>query len=572
VLEGSVAICYRETPEWVLKALADPTVWVVEQTLYDVNWYQRHGFDFRAKVVDIRALAHAVNENTAFDIEALAYRYAGIVMDKRLTKGKRPKFRMDDGKLVAIRDAPWPQLSAYCRGDVDAERETFLKLLPQVPNLERVVAMTQILVEMEGSGFPVDLDQAAEVQRRYHEELLRLEMELRETGNLPLQFNLNSPDQLAQFFHLKSFDLPVDIRIGAEEPPGWVEDEAKKVWRYGHITVEGKGWPIRSWTDPTDPSKRKPKTDAKTLAIQHGSDPWIKTYLKAAKLRTADSWLTGLPKHVWNGRVYGRFNQAGTVTGRLSSSDPNLQNVPRRGEIGDEIRGLFVGNLVIADFSQLEPRIAAHLSQDPFLLEVYREGLDIYKALAANIWGHSADETPKQEREVCKLLVLSMFYGAQARKTAENLSVAGYPTTQSEAGRLLQAQQDTMPRFFEWREETISWAQGMGFVETIGGRQRHLSYGDLGAAWKRDRQAVNSAIQGSAADIVDGTMMVVAAEIPELKMLCQVHDELVCEYSPDSWDDSILSRLRAAGEVGHGYLLTVPLVFEPTMGRSWAEK
>lgn len=228
-------------------------------------------------------------------------------------------------------------------------------------------------------------------------------------------------------------------------------------------------------------------------------------------------------------------------------------------------------SLVVADFSQLEPRIAAHLSQDPVMLDIYRTGKDIYRVLGAHVFGVRPEDVTAEQREVDKLLILSMFYGAQARKTAENLSVAGFHTTQKTAGKYLNHVETLFEGFFEYRKRTIKRAYQRGYAETIGGRIRHLDF--RGAdSWRVERQCVNSEIQGSAADIMNGTMIVVEREIPELEMLAQVHDELLLEPTVLPIADASLKALQHAGEHGHGFELSVPLVFEPKVVSTWAEK
>ena len=563
-------------PTWVWEAL-EGNVWIVEHTLYDARFLRSNQGCEVTNVVDTRALAHAENENGPFDLESVAYRYCGIVMDKRIkrepdgSQKKRPMFTCDDGTKVRIKDAPWDQLSKYLKGDVDATRMVYRHLRKALGQneVERVTRLTNVLSRMEARGLPVDEEGAEALRSKYEAQLQEMESRLREDAGLPESFNFNSPDQLAGHLYLEGFELAGKLPVG-ETAVGFTTTSMKKKWRYGTWAIPGRGLKIPKWTGG-EPGKGQPATDAKTLAVHFGSDPWISLYLQSAKLRTALSWLRSLPEHVRDGRVYGTFNQAGTVTGRLSSASPNLQNVSRRGEIGGEIRSLFSGDLVVADFSQLEPRIAAHLSQDPVLLDVYRQGKDIYKVLGSHVFQVREEDVTPEQREVDKLLILSMFYGAQARKTAENLSVAGFHTTQKVAGQYLSHVQELFSGFFEWRERLIKRAYQSGYVETIGGRLRHLNF--RGAdAWRVERQTVNSAIQGSAADIVNGTMEVVDATIPELAMLAQVHDELVLEILEDWNLDEVLGELQRAGERSHGFELDVPLVFEPKVVKTWQEK
>jgi DNA polymerase I-like protein with 3'-5' exonuclease and polymerase domains len=272
-------------------------------------------------------------------------------------------------------------------------------------------------------------------------------------------------------------------------------------------------------------------------------------------------------------RAYCRFNQTGTKTGRLSSSDFNLQNQPAHGELGEAMRGLFQGRLVVGDYSQLEPRLAAHFSEDPRLLSVYREARDAYVDLAEGIFGHSV-EKHDPERGVAKVLLLAMNYGAYEKKVAQILTINGFPTEVDRAREYLEEMQRYYRRFFAWREAVIARVKVRGYVQTIGGRHRRLkaAFADR-KNWKNvgygERQAVNAIIQGSAGDIVR-RVMVNGNWQHEQRLLAQVHDELVWEW--DGVADPAPGQLAHIGDVGatqHGFGLNVPLVFEPHFGHSW---
>jgi len=275
-------------------------------------------------------------------------------------------------------------------------------------------------------------------------------------------------------------------------------------------------------------------------------------------------------------RLYGRFNQTGTVTGRLSSSGPNLQNVPARGERGKQIRGLFRAPegkvLVVGDYDQLELRLMAHFSEDAQMLRAFREGKDPHLVTAQGIFGQNIDPDG-EERGLGKTLNFAMGYGAGPKKVAQVLSLAGYATTKEVAQGYLAEMSRHYKGFFRWKQQVAEKAKRTGNVKTIGGGRRRLraAFKDV-ANWKLvsygERQAVNAVIQGSAADIIRRAMVRIDAEVPRLHMLAQVHDELV--FEAELYDQLDLDLLQDIAQTGHGFDLRVPLLFEPHVGYSWA--
>jgi DNA polymerase I-like protein with 3'-5' exonuclease and polymerase domains len=280
-------------------------------------------------------------------------------------------------------------------------------------------------------------------------------------------------------------------------------------------------------------------------------------------------------------RVHPSFNQTGTVTGRLSSSNPNAQNQPSRGPLGRRLRELFQGDLLVADFGQLEPRILASLSGDPVSLDIFRTGQDMYQVIANLIMGHDADH---EERTFIKTAKLGSQYGARERKLAAILSLNGFPTTLDRAGEIL----DELASIFRveeaWKREVSAAAADRGYIVTLAGRHRRLKLAfEDRSNWKAvkrgERQAVNAYMQGGAADIVKHTMMDIAADewlTRLIRMLAQVHDELVFDaFHPEA--DPPLARDVAEAVRAHGeyqatrFGLQVPLVFEPAFGSNWYE-
>jgi len=343
---------------------------------------------------------------------------------------------------------------------------------------------------------------------------------------------------------------------------------------------------------------KHPSTATPDLLYQHGRDPWVReltlTYRRTDKLlgtylekfprvavEAAGESLDGYPEKAApaSTRIHGRYNQGGTVTGRLSSSDPNLQNIPSRHELGDKVRELFVGNFVIGDYDALEMRIMADQSGDPELIRIFAEGLDPHERTAHAIFG-ACDGHDDPRRAVGKTINYGVGYGAGPKKLAQVLSIEGYPTTTAEARAYLKEVQGFYRRFFGWGERKKYLAKEYGHVETLSGRQRHLkgSFEEL-ASWKAwqygERQAVNSIIQGSAADIIRRGMLAVSKQ-PSLRellrVLAQIHDEAIWEWLLRPPNAQELKLLQWCMEKGHGYDLKVPLIFVPYVCESWAQK
>lgn len=556
-----------DIPPDVIEDLRDPGVIKVEHTLYDARWLRLAGWDVRGPIHDTRVMAWNLDETRpSFKLADLAADFLGVTMDKRVTPSGR--FRCSDGRVVPLSDAPVDELLAYNKEDVVATYHLYECLVPVQPSYwDTQVELTGIILDMECNGMPVDLDYLDYVYAKLKWDEFVLEKTLRE--GLPAQFNLESGDQVAAYLFLpEPFEIPARVSVDKPVPDGFVEKKRGKRWIHGYYTVSGRRLPVPAkayWT-----STGRPKVDERTLAALYSDDEWVKAYLEYKHVKKMVVFAQSIAKHEHGGRIYGTYNQAGTVSGRLSSSDPNMQNFPRRGARGAELRKAFRrpdGDLVVADFSQLEPRLMAHWSGDPELVHIYNEGLDIYKRVGSFVFGVPEDEVVGSLRDVAKQLVLSMGYGAQGKKLAENLTLGGIRTTPREAQSYLESVQSLFGRFFEWKTEVSERARRTGVVYTLAGRPRRVSDGS-DFSWRQERQAVNSIIQGSAADVVNMTMLAIHETLPDVRLLAQVHDELVmeCDGEPP------LDQIKEAGEVGHGFDLAVPLVFEPVVVSTWGDK
>ena len=445
-----------------------------------------------------------------------------------------------DPETVARRyGAPDWGVSASSRAVTTAE---LLKILPPklaaeprlkdlYEKIERPLA--QVLAQMERTGVKIDTEFLGKQSEAMNETLLGLEQKVREiAGNDTL--NLNSRDQLAELLFEK-----LELQAGRK-------------------TTTGK----RS----TAVSALEPLRDA------HPVVPLILEYRELAKLKS--TYLDPLPRLVnpTTGRLHTTFNQAATATGRLSSTNPNLQNIPVRTKIGREIRRGFVADegmtLLVADYSQIELRILAHITGEAALLETFRQGEDIHRRTAAQIYGVDAPKVKPDMRRVAKIINFGVLYGMSAHRLTRELSIE-----YDEAAAFIKTYFERYPKVQGYIEETLGFARKNGYVETLLGRRRmipDISSTNRNAREYAERTAYNMPIQGTQADIVKLAMLRLAPELTASgsKLLLQVHDELVIE-APQGAADAVAETVKAAME--GAYELEVPITAEVGLGRNWLE-
>lgn len=534
-------------------------------------------------------------------------------------------------------DEVWDQFRKYNRRDVVALRKLFRELLARLeeqewrPYWEREeVPYTRVLTSMEHRGLPVDLPATAELAAELEGEVVRLRGELLRDAGLPASFNLNSQPQLVAYLFGRVVQLADELRLGSDAvaclkscldgehedcvgpmedrdeagvpyhivdllPAGFTIDKVGREVVQGHWTVKGRALAPTPKTinKKTGEEGKLPSTSSPELLYMHAADDWVRKlctqYRKTEKL--LNTYLRKFPliaredeAHVT--RIYGRYNQTGTVTGRLSSSGPNMQNMPARGARGKAVRALFALPessplwLVVADYDQLEMRIMAHMSEDKRLVDVFRRGDDPHEMLAVAIFGDvDVNAQPRgaacSYRDAAKTLNYAMGYGAGRKKVAQTLSLVGFPTTPEMAQGYLDEMAQFYRGLFRWKDKTVAQAKSRGHVATLGGRRRRLraTFRDT-ANWKMvgygERQAVNAKVQGTAADIIRRAMIEFEAELREVPMLAQVHDELVFQTTGVHISGGVLHDIKSIGETAHGFDLLVPLVFTPHVGKSWA--
>lgn len=674
--DGDVVVEENQTPRPsdFHSLLANPAVITSSHTLYDAGWFTKRGYTVAGPWHDTRVMAWCINENTPLDLQWLMQHYVGRDIIKPLVVRSNVVYFIYGGENPLHGEYPletyddWPEevkaaFRDYNRRDVQDLRTLYVTLLKGLREteqfaywLEEEVPYTPLIIEMEKNGLPIDLPAAEKLAEELRGKRVESEAKLRRLARMPAGFNLNSPDQLAQYLFSRWFTLPDQLPMTMDPLPSDRDFEVTKVgrlWIHGHWVLRGRG------LAPTPRTKRKdsdeegkhPSTAAPELLYKHPNDPWIReyclTYKKLDKLlstyldkfpkiavetgqsstestsersdRTAtrapvSSGTVGeneaqfqtpggkgeppaaptVPQRVETGgvdprvarsqppvstllvpttRLFGRFNQGGTVTGRLSSSDPNLQNIPTRHEYGKRIRELFIGRFVIGDYDALEMRIMAHFSGDPRLIEVFEKHQDPHALTAHALFGGDYGHDD-EERNIGKHCNYGVGYGAEYKKLAQVLTLEGFTTDLATAKEYLTLMRGFYPRYYRWAEHTKFEAKHGGGINTLSGRRRRLkgAFEDV-SSWKMfmygERQAVNSEIQGSAADVIRCGMIAVAREVPELRVLAAVHDEAIWEYETHPTPET-LDLVRHLMETP--YDLRVPLIFEPLVCSSWAEK
>ena len=358
-----------------------------------------------------------------------------------------------------------------------------------------------------------------------------------------------------------------------------VHEEAGETFNLGstkqlqHILFEKMSLPIVKKTPKGAPSTSEEVLQE--LALEYSLPQKIMEYRGLTKLK--NTYTDKLPKMINHrtGRVHTSYHQAVTATGRLSSTDPNLQNIPIRNEAGRRVRQAFVpreGNkIVAADYSQIELRIMAHLSEDKGLLDAFANGKDIHKATAAEVFGIALEDVTTEQRRSAKAINFGLIYGMSAFGLAKQLNIP-----RNEAQKYMDLYFERYPGVLDYMDRTRESAKEKGYVETVFGRRLYLPdiKASNGARRKgAERAAINAPMQGTAADVIKMAMIKVDDWIAknasdDVTMMMQVHDELVFEIKEDKVDDyvSIIKTLMESAAT-----LNVPLDVEVGIGENWDE-
>ena len=501
---------------------------------YDMHVLANHGIRLAGIVDDTLLQSYVLESDRPHDMDSLALRHLGIrTIPYTEVCGK-------GAKQIGFDEVALERATEYAAEDADVTLRLQHKLGAELATEPGLAALyrdielpaMQVLFEMERNGVFIDAFLLAQHSEELGRRLDGLEREAHALAGQP--FNLGSPKQLGEILFGK-LQLPV-VKKTATGQASTDEEVLQQL---------ADDYPL-------------PK-----LLLEHRS---------LAKLKSTYS--DKLPRMVnpRTGRVHTSFSQATAVTGRLASTEPNLQNIPIRTEEGRRIRAAFIAprghRIVSADYSQIELRIMAHLSRDPRLLEAFAHGEDVHRATAAEVFGVSPDSVSSEQRRYAKVINFGLIYGMSAHGLAKNLGI--------ERG----AAQAWIDRYFarypgvaRFMDETKAQARDKGYVETVFGRRLHLPDIRAQQAGRRqaaERAAINAPMQGTAADLIKKAMIAtqrwLQASRLQSRLILQVHDELVLEV-PDAELTTVRDALpRLMGDVA---TLSVPLLVEVGDGENW---
>ncbi len=515
----------------------DKILKVGQNLKYDLTVLANYGIQLKTPLFDTMLAHYLVQPELRHNMDYLAeiyLNYQTIHIDTLIgPKGKNQK-NMADLAPADICD--------YACEDADITLQLMepLKAEMEKNQLTRVfheieMPLMPVLAQMERNGVRLDTEVLSETGEQFRQRMQQLETEIYELAGHP--FTITSPRQVGEVL----FD---ELKLN---------EKAKKTKSGQYSTGE----------EVLEAIKHKHPIVEKILA-HRALKKLISTYIDA------------LPKLIYpaTGRIHTSFNQAVTATGRLSSSNPNLQNIPVRGDDGREIRKAFVPEpgciFFSADYSQIELRIMAHLSADEHLVNDFRCGRDIHAATASRIFHKPIEEVSRDERRKAKTANFGIIYGISAFGLAERMEVS-----RTEAKELITNYFDTYPRVKEYMQTSVKRARELGYIVTEFGRRRYLPDITSRNAVVRgyaERNAVNAPIQGTAADIIKIAMVRIAqrfeAEGIQSKMILQVHDELNFSVLPEELDhvkNIVIQEMEGA------YTMSVPLLADCGEGKNWLE-
>jgi len=518
--------------------LEDPSIGKVGQHLkYDANVLANHNINLRGIREDTMLESYVLDSaGSRHDLDTLALSHLGqstISFEDVAGKGV---------KQLTFNQVPIEQAAPYAAEDAEVTwrlHEVLSDRLHQVESLSRLyrqleMPLVPVLSRIERNGALVCRDTLASHSQQLGQRMLTLEAKAHELAGGP--FNLGSPKQLGEIL-FNQLELPV-LKKTPKGAPSTAEE----------VLAE--------------------------LAMDYPLPAVLMEYRSLSKLKS--TYTDKLPEMIdaRTGRVHTSYHQAVTATGRLSSSDPNLQNIPIRTEEGRRIRQAFIAGpgckIVAADYSQIELRIMAHLSQDAGLLGAFAEGLDVHSATAAEVFGVGIDGVSGDQRRKAKAINFGLIYGMSAFGLGKQLGLG-----RNEAQAYIDLYFDRYPGVADYMARTRSLAHETGYVETLLGRRLYLP--EINARNRQrqqaaERTAINAPMQGTAADIIKLAMLAVDSWLSDsqiaARMIMQVHDELVFEVDANAVDEV---RARVSELMAGVDLLDVPLIVDVGVGDNWDE-
>jgi DNA polymerase-1 len=534
--EGAAPLDPAEVKRVLGRVLADPGIpKVLHHAKYDLLVLSRAGFEVDGVAFDTMIASYLLDPEGSHKLDDLARTLLGhtmIPISDLIGKGAKQisMARVDAGK-AAVYAAEDADMTLRLR-DVLAPRLDQAELSPLFRDVE--MPLMHVLGKMERTGVALDVPFLEAMSGRLEEELRRLEAACQDLAET--EFNVNSPKQLADVLFVR-----LALPHGKRTKTGWSTDSEV----------------------------------LESLRPYHELPGTVLDYRQVAKLKS--TYVDTLPAmiHPDTGRVHASFNQTVAATGRLSSSDPNLQNIPIRTPLGKEVRRAFVPGergwvMLSADYSQIELRIVAHLSRDPALVQAFRDEVDVHRDTAARIFGVEPGDVTDLQRAQAKTVNFGVLYGQGPYGLARTL---GIPT--DEAAAFIRNYKEQYAGVIAYLDGVLEEARRSGYVTTLLGRRRYIPALRLKSAAARaaaERLAINTPVQGSAADLIKVAMVKLDRRLAEEKLranlLLQVHDELVLEC-PKAEASKLGKLVR---ETMEGALeLDVPVVVNVGVGANWAE-
>ena len=510
---------------------------VAHNAKYDITVLAQHGLEIRGHLFDTMIASWLINPSGSHGLKNLAWIRLGVEMTEiteLLGKGKNQ---------ITMAQVPVDQVAPYACADVDMTTRLVAGLTEELKARglwslfsEVEMPLVPVLTDMERAGVRLDVAVLREMSHSLEARLRDIEREIQDL--VGYNFNVNSTQQLSDALFIK-LALPTT---------GLKKNQS------GHYS-----------------------TAADVLEGLRGQHPVLDLILEQRQLtKLKSTYVVALPQLVnpRTGRIHTSFNQTGAVTGRISSSNPNLQNIPIRTELGREVRRAFVADegykLVAADYSQVELRVMAHIAHDLGLLGAFDRGEDIHAATAAAVLGIPLSGVTKDQRRIAKSVNFGLSYGQSAFGLAQQTGMS-----REEADKFIKTYFEKYPGVREYIERTKHQAAQQGYVETLLGRRRYFA--DLAKTRgperaRAEREAINMPIQGTAADIIKIAMIRLHAALRErglqARMVLQVHDELVLE-APDDEVDAVVPLVREV--MSEAFELAAPLKVDVEIGQNWLE-
>jgi DNA polymerase-1 len=505
---------------------------------FDLKVLRNYDIEVKGQLFDTMLAHYIINPDMRHNMDVLSetyLNYSPLPIEKLIGKKGRNQASMDTVPLdklteYAVEDADITlQLKHFFSDELkDADNE---KLFHEIE-----IPLLRVLAEMESEGIRVDREFLNELSKALETDIANLEKEI--FAEAMEEFNIASPRQLGEILFVK-------MKI----------------------------------TDKPKKTKTGQYSTAEEVLLYHAQEHKIVADVLAWRglMKLKSTYVDALPKEIQEktGRIHTDYMQTVAATGRLSSNNPNLQNIPIRTERGREVRKAFVPRdenhvLLSADYSQIELRIIAALSQEENMIEAFSEGQDIHASTASQVFKVPLSEVTREQRSNAKTVNFGIIYGVSAFGLSNQTELS-----RAEAKELIEAYYQTYPRLRDYIDEQIEFARENGYVETVMGRRRYLRDINAGNHMVRsaaERNAVNAPIQGSAADIIKLAMINIHNKLKEgnfrSKMLLQVHDELVFDVHKDELENL---KPLVKKEMENAFLLKVPLEVEMGLGNNWLE-